>query len=79
MSDHILQFQIFLHGEGIHSTAVQLEYHSMDSGDSFAPPSRGGSPCRLRCPKIQKGDHEGGSTWVDCDTGKCCNDLGKTR
>ena len=41
------------------------------------------SECRLRCPKIQKkGDHEGGGggMWVDCDTGKCCNDdSGRTR
>ena len=76
----VLQFQIFLHGEGIHSTAVQLEYHSLDVGRMSPVQSEGCShPCRLRCPKIQKGGHEGGSMWVDCDTGRCCDDTGRTR
>jgi hypothetical protein len=62
----LIIFQVFLHGEGIHSTAVQLEYQS-EADNSLAD-----SPCRLRCPKIQKGEQGGRNVWVDCDTGKCC-------
>ena len=63
---------MFLHGEGIHSTAVQLEYHSLDEGEAGAggrlspvPAGEGhNGPCRVRCPKVQKrGDRreEGGA------------------
>ena len=85
---------MFLHGEGIHSTAVQLEYHSLDEGEAggrLSPVTAGeedrGGPCRVRCPKVQKrGDRreEGGSVaagtmWVDCEMGKCCDEPGRTR
>ena len=65
--------QVFLHGEGIHSTAVQLEYHSLEEEETggrlspVQPNGEGedsGGPCRVRCPKVQKrGDRqeEGGA------------------
>ena len=86
--------QVFLHGEGIHSTAVQLEYHSLDEGEaggrlSPVPAGEGhNGPCRVRCPKVQKrGDRReeggaaapGGMMWVDCEMGRCCDEPGRTR
>ena len=81
---------MFLHGEGIHSTAVQLEYHSLEEGADVQPNGEGEGPCRVRCPKVQKrgeAREEGGSgaaapggmMWVDCEMGRCCDEPGRTR
>ena len=79
---------MFLHGEGIHSTAVQLEYHSPEEEEAVQPNREEEGPCRVRCPKVQKrGDRQeeggaaapGGMMWVDCEMGRCCDEPGRTR
>ena len=79
---------MFLHGEGIHSTAVQLEYHSLEEEATGGRLSPVLPTCQVRCPKVQKrGDRReeggaaapGGMMWVDCEMGRCCDEPGRTR